>query len=135
MSFPNYKYGTGLSNVGSYQTSGKPFLSGAINARDSDQPEKIAFPAVTRWIYVVNNDSSNAVKVGFSELGLASPANNYFTVKAASTSERLEVKVTEVYFTGSDNIDVFAGLTGVPTHLINNISPSGTNWSGSAGVG
>ena len=135
MSSPNYKYATGLSNAGSYQVSGKPYAKGSINARDTAIAEVVRFPTVTRWIYVVNNDSSNACKVAFSALGLEAPANNFFTVKAGTTSERLELKVTELYFTGSDNINVVAGLTGIPGARVDNISISGSNWSGSSGVG
>ena len=29
---PNFQYKAGLMNVGSYQVSGKPFVSGGINA-------------------------------------------------------------------------------------------------------
>ena len=132
MSFPNYKYGTGLSNVGSYQSSGKPFVSGGISAR-TGEAHVVSFPSVTRWIYVVNNDTENACEVGFSANGLE--GDNYFTVGTDDKSERLEVKVTELYFTGSSNFDVVAGLTGISPDRITNISPSGSNWSGSAGIG
>ena len=40
-----------------------------------------------------------------------------------------------MWFTGSDDFDVIAGLTNIPVDRINNISPSGSNWSGSVGVG
>jgi len=33
------------------------------------------------------------------------------------------------------DFDVVAGLTGISVDRINNISPSGSNWSGSIGVG
>ena len=133
MSFPNYKYGTGIGNVGSYQVSGKPFAKGSIDATATAVAQRVEFPSVTRWIYIVNNDGSNSCKVAFSALGLESPANNFFTVKAGTTSERLEIKVTEVYLTGSDDINVLAGLTGIENDRLDNIS--GTNWSGSAGIG
>ena len=75
MSFPNYKYGTGLGNVGSYQASGKPYVSGAIDAMQGGAV-KITFPAVTRWIYVINHEDSG-VRVGFSERGVLNDGN-YF---------------------------------------------------------
>ena len=130
MSFPDYKYGTGLGNVGSYQSSGKPFAKGGI---DASTATNVDFPTVARWIYVVNNDSSNACRVGFSELGVE--GTNYFTVKAGTASERFEVKVSQVWLSGSDDADVFAGLTGISPDRITNTSPSGSNWSGSLGVG
>jgi hypothetical protein len=130
MSFPNYKYGTGLSNAGSYQVSGKPFVSGGL---DASTATSVNLPSVTRWIYVVNNDASDDCRVGFSELGVE--GTNYFTVKAETASERFEVKVSQVWLSGSGDVDVFAGLTGIPVERITNISPSGSNWSGSAGIG
>ena len=135
MSSPNYKYGTGLQNVGSYQASGKPFAKGSINAIDTAVAEKVEFPTVTRWVYIVNNDGSRDCKVAFSALGLESPPNNFFTVKAGTASERLELKLTEVHLTGSNNVDVLAGLTGINRDRVNYLSDLGTNWSGSAGVG
>ena len=130
MSFPNYKYGTGLSNAGSYQVSGKPFVSGGL---DASTATSVNLPSVTRWIYVVNNHASDDCRVGFSELGVE--GTNYFTVKAETASERFEVKVSQVWLSGSGDVDVFAGLTGIPVEIITNISPSGSNWSGSAGIG
>ena len=140
MSFPNYKYGTGLSNVGSYQVSGKPFVSGGLDATDGEAL-KITFPSVTRWIYVINHDTGAGghVKIGFSENGLG--GDNWFRIgpqtanEATQFTQRLELKVTEVYFTGSDDFDIVAGLTGISPDRITNISPSGSNWSGSVGVG
>ena len=149
--FPNYKYGTGLGNVGSYQVAGKPFASGGLNALEnqSDQPISIHFPSVTRWIYVINHDNTRACDVGFSQIGL--DGDNYFTIPPAFTgsanagapagtgfsqnSVRLELKVNEIWLTGSTNVDVVAGLTGIDGARINNISPSGSSWSGSIGVG
>ena len=47
-----------------------------------------------------------------------------------SQTPRLELKLTKLYLTGSaDNVEVIAGLTGIPTSAITN------NWSGSEGVG
>jgi hypothetical protein len=129
MSFTNYKYGTGLSNVGSYQASGKPFASGGV---DASTTTSVDFPAVTRWIYVVNN-TSTPCKVGFSQLGVE--GDNYFSVHSGSTSERLEAKVTQVWLNGSADVDVVAGLTGIDVARVTSISPSGSNWSGSLGIG
>jgi hypothetical protein len=131
MSFPNYKYGTGLSNAGSYQASGKPFVSGGL---DASETMSVEFPSVSRWIYVVNN-TADVCRVGFSELGVDGAGTNYFTVHSGSTSDRLEVKVSQVWLSGSGDVDVFAGLTGISPDRITNVSPSGSNWSGSAGIG
>ena len=128
-------YTAGLNNVGSYQVSGIPYASGSIATGRNGSPCLLEFPYVTRWVMIVNNDSTD-LKVGFSQHGLDT-GNNYFTVPATvDVTPRLELKVTELYFTGSGNFDVVCGLTNLPISRVNNISPvAGTNWSGSVGVG
>ena len=77
-------YAAGLGSVGSYQVSGKPFLSGGINVATATAgalgPLEISFPSVTRWIIVTNHDVNNDVDVGFSINGFDS--NNFFTVSS-----------------------------------------------------
>ena len=93
-------------------------------------PAVCEFPLVTRWIIVHNNGSTEA-RIGFSANGVE--GTNYFTIDAGATSPRLEVKVTEVWLSGSNNMAVVAGLTGIENITIDNssVSPLGTNWSGS----
>jgi len=134
-----HNYTAGLGSVGSYQVSGKPYVSGGIDvstATAGGVPLEIAFPSVTRWIVVTNHDTTadGDVKVAFSELGF--DTNNYFTVSRDANdygdtmTARLEMKVTHLYLTGTcDNCDIIAGLTGISTNEIN------SNWSGSAGIG
>jgi hypothetical protein len=142
MSYPDYKYGTGLSNVGSYQVSGKPFVTGSLTVPNSASatPLRIEFPSVTRWFTVINVDSKH-MRVGFSEEGVK--GSNYFLVHEDNHPTQngpYELKVTELYLlsdTGQaiTEASVLAGLTGISVDRINNISPSGSNWSGSIGVG
>lgn len=130
-----FKYTAGLSNVGSYQVSGMPFATGSI---DASTATKIEFPYVTRWIYIKNNDTDD-VKLGFSENGVE--GNNFITIHHSHPNQLdghspvLELKVTEIWLSGSSNVDVMAGLTNLGVERITNISPSGSNWSGSIGVG
>ena len=126
----------GLNNVGSYQVSGKPFVSGGATAGNA---AAVKFPAVSRWVYVVN-PKSTALRVGFSEIGIS--GSNYFTVPANSESPVLEVKVSELWIYGpgesAATADVVAGLTAIEppscrySSSIGGLQPS---WSGSAGVG
>ena len=105
----------GLGNVGSYQVSGKPFATTVTTTT-------ITFPSVTRWVKIINNHNADT-KVGFSALGVA--GSNYFTVEQSTTTEPLELKVTELHFSVTNAaIQVVAGLTGIATGSINN------NWSG-----
>lgn len=133
----SFKYTAGLNNVGSFQVSGIPFASGSINAR-AGSAVKIEFPYVTRWVHIINHDV-NELTCSFSEAGLG--GDNHFKLHRAHGSNegyyspRFELKVTEMWFTGSADFDVIAGLTGLPVERVTNASPSGSNWSGSVGVG
>jgi hypothetical protein len=133
-------YSAGLGNVGSYQVSGIPFVTGGV---DASSATKISFPYVTRWVQVVNTGDGMA-RVGFSENGVE--GTKYITVPNITVggvgtalppiSSIFEVKVTELWISGSNSVDVIAGLTNIPTARIDNSanSPSGSNWSGSANV-
>ena len=125
-----YNYKPGLGNAASYQVSGIPYVSGGINCKPNNSQVKLTFPLVTKSITIFNaDDAGDEVKVSFSPNGVAN--NAYFSV--FETPVTLDVKVTELYLTGSDEVSVVAALTGIETVNINNISvsPSGSNWSGS----
>lgn len=131
-----FNYGSpGLGNVGSYQVSGKPFLSGGIDVgAAAGDLVTIEFPSVTRWIIVTNHDTSSDVNVAFSENGFSS--NNYFTVSQDTSdrsnmmTQRMELKVTKLYLSGtSGQVDVIAGLTGIASGSLPD------NWAGTPGVG
>ena len=127
----SYNYKPGLNYVGSYQVSGIPYVSGGINCKPGNSQVKLTFPSITRSITILNADSADdEVIVSFSPNGVANNAS--FSVFGGSPAT-LDVKVTEVYLTGSDNVAVVAALTGIETVNIDNISvsPSGSNWSGS----
>lgn len=133
-----FQYQAGIGNVGSYQVSGRPFVSGGV---DASNPTVITFPMVTRWVKVKNNTASE-LKVGFSARGIA--GTNYLTVASGSVTEPLELKITQLHLNGAANVDVMAGLTFIASAGIDNpsLSPGGAgaaspnlNWTGSAGVG
>ena len=133
----SFKYTAGLNNVGSYQVSGIPYTTGSLDATSGDAL-KITFPYVTRWVHIINH-AATELTCSFSEAGLS--GNNHFKLHRTHGSNegyyspRFEFKVTELYFTGSADFDVIAGLTNLPVERVTNISPSGSNWSGSVGVG
>ena len=140
---PLYNRGpAGLGDVGSYQVSGKPFVSGAINVTvgSATAPLEISFPSVTQWIIIRNLDTDGSaneqIKISASPTGFAN--GNYFRMfddyttsfRRHSRTPRMEMKLTKIYLTGSStHVDVIAGLTSIPTDTIP------TNWSGSEGVG
>lgn len=119
----------GINNVGSYQASGQPFASGGINASTVKQ---ISFPYVTKYFQIINSDTTNALRVGFSLAGVN--GTNYFVVKANEKSDIQELKVASIWLSGSLTASVVAGLTGIQEKLISD-SGNVNNWSGSVGVG
>ena len=129
-----YNYKVGLGNVGSYQVSGVPYVRGVI---DATSVVKVSFPSVTSWIVVSNVGGNGILRIGFSSLGVLGTYNdNFLELADGAVSPRLEVKVTELYLLGSNNVSVMAGLTCIESLNINNsvVSPSGSNWSGSLGA-
>ena len=126
----SYRAEVGINHVPAYQVSGRPFASSSTGGR-SGNVVKVEFPYVTRWIYVVNSDGSNGAKVAFSENGLS--GDNFFRVKSGTDSARLELKISELYLTGSSNLTVVAGLTTIPISRVS--GSTGPSFSGSSGVG
>ena len=131
----SWKTEVGVNHVGAYQVSGRPYAKGAI---DCSTTTKIEFPKVTRWVQVINRDNSSTdCRVGFSQEGLEN-GGFYFVLgqppaNGTNASAHMELKISEIYVFGSDTIDIVAGLTNISPTTLN--TDSGTNWSGSAGVG
>lgn len=132
MSGISWKMDVGVNHVPAYQVSGRPFATGSINATTAT---KVEFPYVTRWLYVTNRGNGD-VRIGFSQAGVE--GTNYIVVGQPasgvfSSTQRLELKVSEIWFSGSNTVDVMAGLTSIlPDRVSGSTGPS---WSGSVGVG
>ncbi len=130
----SYQANVGLNHVPAYQVSGQPFATGSIDATGG--AVVVRFPYVTRWVNIINHDT-NELTCSFSEAGLS--GDNHFKLhrthgsNEGDYSPRLELKVSEMWFTGSADFDVVAGLTSIPTSRVT--TDSGPSWSGSAGVG
>jgi len=135
-----FQHKPGLGLTAAYQVSGKPFVTGGLDCSD---PTLLEFPYVTSWVAIKNNDSEEPLRLGFSKLGLM--GSNYVTIAPQTSAtagnkgadaRMYDLKVTEVWLSGSSDVDVLAGLTYIETDQINNssVSPSGTNWSGSLGA-
>jgi len=138
---PEFQYKAGLHNVGSYQVSGTPYVTGSLIAPSGNaaQPLEITFPSVTQRIQIHNNNSTYAIKIGFSANGVKS--SNHWLVEEHSTNgktaDRLEMKVKtdKIYLISADathtvgNIYILAELTGITGYKLTE------NYSGSAGIG
>lgn len=123
MSIPSYG-NPGLGSVGAFQKSGQPFSTGSV---DCTSVVQISFPYVTKFVQVVNKGSSD-VRLGWSANGVA--GDNFVRIPVSSSSPIYEIMVTSLFLSGSNSVDVMAGLTGI-------IVKGGLDvqWSGSAGVG
>jgi len=143
-----YQYKAGLQNVGSYQVSGKPFVTGGVNCGNAGGPVKIQFPNVTKWV-MVQNLKGTELRVGFSSASVEHTATRtgWFTCPPSGTIRGngvlgpLDLKLTEIWISGSTHVEVMAGLTFINQGAINNpsmspdpLSSSYTNWTGSVGV-
>ncbi len=131
-------YTAGLNNVGSYQVSGIPY---ATSSFDPTAGHQIDFPFVTRWVvvsYSASSAQSPDLNIGFSAQGAAGISGNFnYTIKPNTTTPRFELKLSQLFLGDgeADGVTVIAGLTNIPVSRIDNIGPSGSNWSGSVGVG
>lgn len=129
----SYQANVGLNHTPAYQVSGQPFATGSINA--GGVAVSVDFPYVTRWFQVINA-AATPLKVGFSKAGV--DGSNFLIVDASGSagygkSEVYELKVSQVWLSGSAQCGVLAGLTSIPASRTT--TDSGTSWSGSAGVG
>ena len=134
----NFKYTAGLNNVGSYQVSAIPYLTASATLAGAVGAVKIVFPYVTSWIQVRNTDGSKTLLMALSEEQCATSGENNLSVKNGTSTGVYDWKITELYLTGSDTgclFEIVAGLTNLPIERVDNIAPSGSNWSGSVGVG
>ena len=96
-----------VTSVPEYQLSGLPYCETKVNAGNGSFSE---FKRVSRWI-VVHATGADA-KIRFKN---AIDNNQFFIVKADTTTPRLEVRCTKVYFEqsagGGNKVSIIAGLT------------------------
>ena len=116
-----YKYSAGLYNVGSYQVSGVPYLTGSTLLSSSAPSEiKVEFPTVTKNILIVNTTSSAPIRVHFNSLsdGNVDGGHHYFTLVDNKDSVTLNSKCKEIYISlesaaADGAFELVADLTGI----------------------
>ena len=141
------RYDVGLHNVGSYQSSGKPFITGSTFA-DDETCHMVEFPSVSKSFTVINS-GTGALRVHFQSgsgttaitfpgisgaQGISSTCDviaglHFITVDAAS-SLTMDVKCKKFYLSGDRGTDtpsyeVFAELTNIPTSRMYPLTGSG----------
>jgi|21_taG_2_1085346.scaffolds.fasta_scaffold28505_3 hypothetical protein len=135
------RYQVGLSNVGSYQVSGRPYIKTLIQVPDTGAnttAAEVVLPSVSKFVTVRNDGGGAAgqlgeIKVSFSRNGL-NPEEANFVMLQPSASFSADMRVTKLYLMASGAADdqyatVIAGLTNIP------FSSLTSSWSGLDGVG
>jgi hypothetical protein len=131
MSFDDYKYNIGLRNVGSYQASGHPFVTGSTL---SDGEEKATvFPFVTKSVTVIASGSTNSPLIGVSFNSTGSDdgvmnGNHYITMDSNGDSMTFDVKCKEVYIhalNATSGYEIYASLTNIETARMYGLTGSG----------
>ena len=129
MSFPNYSYGTGLRNVGSYQVSGHPYITGSTDMGSADTELKIEFPYVTKDVTVIASGSS-VIKVHFNSDsdGRVLDGGHFITLDSDEDSFTFDVKCKEIYLTNvtaNAAFQLYASLTNIGASHMYNLTGSG----------
>ena len=133
MSFPNYKYGTGLRNVGSYQISGHPYVTGSTIAAGAEY--KISFPYVSKTVTVIASGSTGDphIRVAFKDADSAGGAEffdrkHYVTLDSNGDSITFDVKCTDLYISAlnaTSGFELYASLTNIDESHMYELTGSG----------
>ena len=125
----NPKYTAGLRNVGSYQISGHPFITGSTI--DAGEEKIVRFPFVTKSVTVIASGSSPLLGVTFNPTGSTSSrsGNHYITLDSVGDSITFDVRCKEIYVhsaqDAASSFEMFASLTTIPTSSMYDLSGLG----------
>ena len=130
---PFMRYRAGLGNVGSYQVSGIPYITGSTDI-DNGQEQSFSFPYVTKSITVINNSAVD-LRIHFNSTSSAGGAQvitglHYITLTENRDSITFNVKCKEIYISnasGASNgsYEVIAELTSIETGNMYALTGSG----------
>ena len=107
----------GYNHMPAYQVSGLPYVTSST-ATDTP-PFKVSFPYVTKFITIRADGGS--LDIGFTLNGTNN--SNHYTLPNNGVLT-MEVRVKEMYVKGTSTFHVVAGLTGIPTASIPNLTGS-----------
>jgi len=133
-------YGVGIRNVGSYQVSGRPYITGSMvegganleNQLLNNHQLKISFPKVTKSITLWNQSATAAgvLNLTFAPTGAMTnfPTNGCYRVIAQNGSITMPIKCKELYLHGTGDPvawKLYAALTNIPTGSMYTLTGSG----------
>jgi len=136
-------HGIGLRNVGSYQVSGHPYLTGSV--LKANQEKKVSFPYVTKKVSVIASGtfaagthlrihlastSSGPAATGVAGGGSIDVYNELHFIELDSHEDSFEfdVKCKEIYVSskgGASGFQLYASLTNIPTGSMYALTGSG----------
>ena len=124
------EYSVGLHNVGSYQVSGIPYITGS-DALASGTEHKVEFPMVAKNVTVMNH-STGTVRVHFHSQATDNVIGGFHFVELDSDEDSISmsVKCKELYVSavgGGNNREyrVIAELTQIPPARMYALTGSG----------
>ena len=127
-----FQYKAGLNNVGSYQVSGKPWITGSTVSSGAE--DRIQFPLVAKSITVINTDAGNDdIRVHFNSKDEANviSGNHYVTLTENRDSITINAKCKEIYLSapGADaSYTVIAELTSIESNSMYALTGSGLTY-------
>lgn len=127
--------GVGLRNVGSYQISGHPYVTGSVLY--AGEEKKVSFPLVTKSVTVINSGSATGVaspslRVHFASTGSTDDvfgSRHYIEFNSIEDSFEFDVKCKEIYISAAGGaaggFQLYASLTSIPTGSMYILTGSG----------
>ena len=125
--------GPGINSVGSFQVSGRPFLTGTALA--NTEILQISFPSVTKDLNFVCHTADKYFRVYFDNPTtnpVSSQAKNFATVSGtAGGSVKLDVKCNHLFLVNdcgaTVELELQASITGIPVTSMFTLTGSGIN--------
>ena len=112
---------TGLRNVGSYQVSGHPYITGSLLAAGVE--ECIRFPYVTKNLTLICSGSASSIRMHFNSAssGRVMEGGHYISLDNDEDALSLDVKCKAVWVTqqhpspsADGGFQLMASLTNIP---------------------
>ena len=128
----NNVYTAGLNNVGSYQVSGIPYITGSTSLAPGHE-DTITFPYVARSVTVINH-TSDLIRVHFnstSSAGRVVAGLHFVELDSDEDSYTFNVKAKEIYISapssngGNASFTIVAELTQIPVARMYALTGSG----------
>ena len=130
-----YNYSAGVSSVGQYQMSGRPFMTGGqvIGTGPNNGEVMVDFPNVTKSLTVVNRGDTTLM-VHFDTRANANVITNhhYMSLPNQDDSYGFDIRSTRVYISqlessGVGLYELHAELTSIDSFEMHSLSGSGIN--------